>query len=156
MLLKTRDDKMKKVALPAFISGIFGVTEPAIYGVTLPKKKPFIYSCIGGAVGGAFIGFMGTRSFTMGGLGSDAAIEAADVVLMDDKPSKIAVAIRIAQKTLVIVRQNIAFALGVKALVLVLGALGQANMWEAVFADVGVSVIAILNAMRAMKGPDQK
>ena len=89
----------------------------------------------------------------MGGLGSDAAIEAADVVLMDDKPSKIAVAIRIAQKTLVIVRQNIAFALGVKALVLVLGALGQANMWEAVFADVGVSVIAILHAMRAMKGP---
>ena len=92
----------------------------------------------------------------MGGLGSDAAIEAADVVLMDDKPSKIAVAIRIAQKTLVIVRQNIAFALGVKALVLVLGALGQANMWEAVFADVGVSVIAILNAMRAMKAPEQK
>ena len=92
----------------------------------------------------------------MGGLGSDAAIEAADVVLMDDKPSKIAVAIRIAQKTLVIVRQNIAFALGVKALVLVLGALGQANMWEAVFADVGVSVIAILNAMRAMKGPGQQ
>ena len=92
----------------------------------------------------------------MGGLGSDAAIEAADVVLMDDKPSKIAVAIRIAQKTLVIVRQNIAFALGVKALVLVLGALGQANMWEAVFADVGVSVIAILNAMRAMRAPDQK
>lgn len=70
MLLKTRDDKMKKVALPAFISGIFGVTEPAIYGVTLPKKKPFVYSCIGGAVGGAFIGFMGTRSFTMGGLPS--------------------------------------------------------------------------------------
>lgn len=69
MLLKTRDDKMKKVALPAFISGIFGVTEPAIYGVTLPKKKPFVYSCIGGVVGGAFIGFMGTRSFTMGGLG---------------------------------------------------------------------------------------
>ena len=88
----------------------------------------------------------------MGGLGSDAAIEAADVVLMDDKPSKIAVAIRIAQKTLVIVRQNIVFALGVKALVLVLGAVGEANLWEAVFADVGVSVIAILNAMRAMQG----
>lgn len=69
MLLKTRDDKMKKIALPAFISGLFGVTEPAIYGVTLPKKTPFIYSCIGGAVGGAFIGFMGTRSYTMGGLG---------------------------------------------------------------------------------------
>lgn len=69
MLLKTRDDKLKKIALPAFISGIFGVTEPAIYGVTLPKKKPFIYSCIGGAIGGGFIGFMGARSYTMGGLG---------------------------------------------------------------------------------------
>lgn len=69
MLLKTRDDKLKKIALPAFISGIFGVTEPAIYGVTLPKKKPFIYSCIGGAIGGGFIGFVGARSYTMGGLG---------------------------------------------------------------------------------------
>lgn len=69
MLLKTRDDKLKKIALPAFISGIFGVTEPAIYGVTLPKKKPFIYSCIGGAIGGGLIGFMGARSYTMGGLG---------------------------------------------------------------------------------------
>ena len=92
----------------------------------------------------------------MGGLGSDAAIEAADVVLMDDKPSKIAVAIRVARKTLRIVRQNIVFALGVKLLVLALGAVGLANMWEAVFADVGVSVIAILNAMRAMKGPGQQ
>lgn len=87
----------------------------------------------------------------MGGLGSDAAIEAADVVIMDDKPSKIAVAIRISRKTLVIVKQNIVFALGVKALVLALGAFGMANMWEAVFADVGVSVIAILNASRALK-----
>lgn len=87
----------------------------------------------------------------MGGLGSDAAIEAADVVIMDDKPSKIAVAIQISRKTLVIVKQNIVFALGVKALVLALGAFGMANMWEAVFADVGVSVIAILNASRALK-----
>ena len=91
----------------------------------------------------------------MGALGSDAAIEAADVVLMDDKPSKIAVAIRIARKTLTIVRQNIVFALGVKLLVLALGALGMANMWEAVFADVGVSVIAILNAARALKAGDE-
>ncbi len=88
----------------------------------------------------------------MGAMGSDAAIEAADVVLMDDQPSKIAVAICIAKKALRIVRQNIVFALAVKALVLVLGALGQANMWEAVFADVGVSVLAILNAMRALHG----
>lgn len=87
----------------------------------------------------------------MGGMGSDAAIEAADIVLMDDKPSKIAVAIRIARRTRRIVRQNIIFALAVKALILLLGALGRANMWEAVFADVGVSVIAILNAMRALR-----
>ena len=87
----------------------------------------------------------------MGAMGSDAAIEAADVVLMDDEPSKIAVAIGIAKKTLRIVRQNIVFALAVKALCLILGALGIAGMWEAVFADVGVAVIAILNAMRALR-----
>ena len=87
----------------------------------------------------------------MGGLGSDAAIEAADIVLMDDKPSKIAHAIRIARRTLAIVKQNIVFALAVKLLVLVLSAVGLVSMWAAVFADVGVSVIAILNAMRALK-----
>lgn len=87
----------------------------------------------------------------MGSLGSDAAIEAADIVLMDDDPAKISLAMKIARKTVRIVRENIVFALGVKALVLVLGALGIANMWLAVFADVGVSVIAILNAMRTMK-----
>ena len=89
----------------------------------------------------------------MGGMGSDAAIEAADVVFMDDKPSKLADAIRIARKTRGIVRQNVIFALAVKLLVMVLGAFGVANMWEAVFADVGVSVIAILNAMRALRAP---
>ena len=87
----------------------------------------------------------------MGAMGSSAAIEAADIVLMDDKPSKIPTSIRIARKTLRIVRQNIVFALGIKGIVLVLGALGLANMWIAVFADVGVSVIAILNAMRALR-----
>lgn len=87
----------------------------------------------------------------MGSMGSDAAIEAADVVLMDDDPRKIASVVRISRKTLVIVKQNIAFALGVKAIVLAMGAFGAANMWEAVFADVGVSVIAIINAMRALK-----
>ena len=87
----------------------------------------------------------------MGGLGSDAAIEAADIVLMDDKPSKLAHAIRIARRTLSIVKQNIVFALAVKLLVLALSALGLANMWAAVFADVGVSVLAILNAMRALR-----
>ena len=69
IILKTKDEKLKKIAIPAFISGIFGVTEPAIYGVTLPKKTPFIYSCIAGAIGGAFTGLMGTRSYSVGGLG---------------------------------------------------------------------------------------
>ena len=87
----------------------------------------------------------------MGALGSDAAIEAADVVLMDDNPLRIADAIFVARKTLAIVRQNIVFALAVKFLVLILGALGVVGMWAAVFADVGVSVIAILNAMRALR-----
>lgn len=88
----------------------------------------------------------------MGSMGSDAAIEAADIVLMDDDPRKIAAVVRISRKTLRIVMQNIVFALGVKLIVLAMGAFGVANMWEAVFADVGVSVIAILNAMRALKG----
>ena len=87
----------------------------------------------------------------MGAMGSDAAIEAADVVLMDDNPAKIAAAIGISRKTLRIVRENITFALGVKFLVLGLGAFGLANMWEAVFADVGVAFLAILNAMRALR-----
>lgn len=87
----------------------------------------------------------------MGGLGSDAAIEAADVVLMDDHPSKVALAIRIARRTLSIARQNVWLAIGVKVAVLVLAAVGLATMWMAVFADVGVTVLAVLNAMRALK-----
>lgn len=87
----------------------------------------------------------------MGGLGSDAAIEAADIVLMDDNPMKIVTAMQISKKTMKIVIQNIVFAIGIKVLVMLLGTFGIATMWEAVFADVGVSVIAILNAMRALK-----
>ena len=89
----------------------------------------------------------------MGGLGSDAAIEAADVVLMTDEPAKISDAIGISQRTLRIVRQNIVFALAVKLVILVLGAIGMASMWAAVFADVGVAVLAILNAMRVLQNP---
>ena len=95
-----------------------------------------------------------TRSdigIAMGALGSDAAIEAADVVLMDDKPSKIAQAVKIARRTLRIARENIVFAIGIKVLVLVLATLGLATMWMAVFADVGVTVLAVVNAMRALK-----
>ena len=87
----------------------------------------------------------------MGGLGSDAAIEAADIVIMNDQPSKIATAMKISRKTLKIVKQNIVFAIGIKVVVLIMAALGMATMWAAVFADVGVAFLAILNAMRAMK-----
>ena len=87
----------------------------------------------------------------MGGLGSDAAIEAADIVIMTDEPSKINKAIKISKKAMRIVKQNIVFAISIKALVLVLSAVGIATMWEAVFADVGVSVIAVLNAIRILK-----
>jgi Cd2+/Zn2+-exporting ATPase len=87
----------------------------------------------------------------MGGLGSDAAIEAADVVLMDDKPSKIPLAIRIARRTINIAKQNVWFAIGVKIAVLILATFGLATMWMAVFADVGVTVLAVFNAMRALK-----
>ena len=87
----------------------------------------------------------------MGAMGSDAAIEAADIVLMDDNPQKIALAIQISKKCLRIVYQNIVFALGVKGICLVLGAIGIANMWLAIFADVGVMVLAVLNAIRCLK-----
>ena len=87
----------------------------------------------------------------MGALGSDSAIESADIVIMDDKPSKIVNAILISKKTMAIVRENIIFALGIKILFLVLGAFGFVTMWGAVFADVGVTLIAILNSLRALK-----
>ena len=87
----------------------------------------------------------------MGAVGSDAAIEAADIVLMDDKPSKIARAIEISKRTIRIARQNIVFALAIKAIVLAMAGFGAASMWLAVFADVGVTVLAVFNAMRALK-----
>ena len=90
----------------------------------------------------------------MGGLGSDAAIEAADIVLMDDRPSKIALAIGIARRTICIARENVWFAIGIKMAILVLAAVGLGTMWMAVFADVGVTVLAVLNAMRALRVPD--
>ena len=87
----------------------------------------------------------------MGSMGSAAAIEAADIVIMDDDLTKVAKLIRIAKKTMSVVKQNIVFAIGVKVLILILGALGIANLWLAVFADVGVAVIAILNSMRMLR-----
>lgn len=114
-----------------------------------PEKERLAF--VGDGINDAPVLTRADLGIAMGSMGSDAAIEAADLVLMDDDIRKIASIVRISRKTVRIVKQNIVFALGVKALVLFLGAFGAANMWEAVFADVGVSVIAILNSMRTLK-----
>ncbi|MBS6447093.1 MAG: cadmium-translocating P-type ATPase [Clostridiales bacterium] len=114
------------------------------------KSERGVLAFVGDGINDAPVLSRADIGIAMGAMGSDAAIEASDIVLMDDKPSKIATALRIAKRTLTIVHENIIFALAVKAAVLILGACGIVGMWAAVFADVGVSVIAILNAMRAL------
>ena len=115
------------------------------------KQKGETLAFVGDGINDAPVLSRADIGIAMGALGSDAAIEAADVVLMDDKPSKIALAMKISGKTLKIVKENIAFALAVKLVCLVLGAIGKANMWIAIFADVGVMVLAVINATRALK-----
>ena len=136
----------------------------AVYAELLPADKVArVEELLAKKASGTMLAFVGDGindapvlaradvGIAMGGMGSDAAIEAADIVLMTDEPSRIVVAMQIARRTVRIARQNVIFALGVKIVVLLLGAIGAASLWAAVFADVGVCVLAILNAMRAMK-----
>ena len=119
----------------------------------LPTGSPLVF--VGDGINDAPVLARADVGVAMGALGSDAAIEAADVVLMDDAPAKLPLAVAIARRTMRIVWENVIFALAVKALVMVLGAAGEANLWFAVFADVGVLVLAILNAMRALLVPQK-
>ena len=120
--------------------------EELLKNKTQNKKIAFV----GDGINDAPVLAIADIGIAMGGLGSDSAIEAADIVIMNDEPSKISTAIKISKKTMKIVRENIVFAITVKILVLILSALGVATMWEAVFADVGVAIIAILNSLRML------
>ena len=156
MLTGDREEVAKDVAgrlsLSEYHAGLLP-TEKVDYVERFLREKPdgTFLAFVGDGINDAPVLARADVGIAMGGLGSDAAIEAADVVLMDDKPSKIASAIRIARRTLRIARQNVAFAIGVKVAVLLFAAVGLATMWMAVFADVGVTVLAVLNAMRALR-----
>ena len=155
MLTGDKEEVGKAVAEKLGITQVYGNLLPgdkvAKVEELLGRKQPGkTLAFVGDGINDAPVLARADIGIAMGGIGSDAAVEAADVVIMDDAPSKIADTIQIARKTMSIVRQNIFFAIGVKILVLVLVALGWASMWAAVFGDVGVSVIAILNAIRAL------
>lgn len=155
MLTGDRRSVAKVVASSLDIDTVYSELLPQdkvekIEGILAEQKTGKYIAFVGDGINDAPVLSRADVGIAMGGFGADAAIEAADVVLMDDSPTKIATAIDFSRKTLRIVKQNIVFALGVKAFVLILGAFGEASMWDAVFADVGVSVIAILNSMRAL------
>ncbi len=142
----------RELGMSEVYAGLLPAQKTELVEELLAKKKQGTALCyVGDGINDAPVLSRADVGVAMGAMGSDAAIEAADVVLMDDKPAKVAEAVRIARRTMRIVRQNVIFALSVKGAVLVLGALGLANMWIAVFVDVGVSMLAVLNAMRALK-----
>ena len=158
MLTGDRDAVAQQVAAELGIDEVHSGLLPAdkvtrVEEILAGKSRGEMVAFVGDGINDAPVLSRADVGIAMGALGSDAAIEAADVVLMDDDPRKIAAAIAIAKKCLRIVYQNIVFAIGVKAVCLVLGALGIAGMWAAIFADVGVMVIAVLNAIRAMRTP---
>ena len=159
MLTGDRKDVAEAVARELGVDGVYSELLPAdkvaqVEKLLATQQKGEKLAFVGDGINDAPVLSRADVGIAMGALGSDAAIEAADVVLMDDNPQKIATAIRISKRTLTIVHQNIVFALGVKFIVLILSALGFGNMWIAVFADVGVSVLAIFNAMRALRFRD--
>ena len=156
MLTGDREEVGKDVAEKLQISEYHANLMPAdkvahIERLLAEKRDKEAVAFVGDGINDAPVLARADIGIAMGGLGSDAAVEAADVVLMNDSPSKIALAIRIARRTLRIARQNVCFAIGVKLAVLLLAAIGVATMWMAVFADVGVTVLAVLNAMRTLK-----
>ena len=153
MLTGDRDEVAERVArqlqIDEYHAELLPTEKVEQMSVLMPQSEALAF--VGDGINDAPVLARANVGIAMGGLGSDAAIEAADVVLMDDQPSKIATAIRIARRTIGIARQNIWFAIGVKVAVLILAFFGIATMWLAVFADVGVTVLAVLNAMRALK-----
>ena len=145
-------DVAGKLALSEYHAGLLPDGKVAeVERLLTGKRAGSTLAFVGDGINDAPVLALADVGIAMGGLGSDAAIEAADVVIMDDKPSKVALAIRIARRTIRIARQNVIFAIGVKIAVLLLAAFGIASMWMAVFADVGVTVLAVLNAIRALR-----
>ena len=161
MLTGDRKDAAEAIAAEVGVDTVYHDLLPAdkvekVEALLAAEKKNEKVGFVGDGINDAPVLMRADVGIAMGSLGSDAAIEAADLVIMDDELSKIADIIRISRKTVRIVRQNVAFALIVKAAVLILGIFGLANMWEAVFGDVGVTVLAVLNAMRALTPPSAR
>ena len=143
----------EEIGMDKYYAGLFPADKVRIFEELLEKANGKV-AFVGDGINDAPVLARADVGIAMGGLGSDAAIEAADIVIMNDEPSKIAKMIALSRKTLAIVKENIVFAIGIKVAILVLAAVGIANMWLAVFADVGVAALAILNAMRTLKSVD--